>query len=355
MKYIILICCMFLTLQLLASDHEDTKDSYEDWLWADGDDEGDDSLDNFSQQPATKKQKLNNGSAQPQPIPEPPSQAPKVLPSSSTTRHSEGQKAPRFLDLFKAGLITAEQIQQCIQNKPTTSPKHDEEFSEHYYQDLVCLWAGCMEDTPFPTAENLHNHLKSVHSEKLRRGDDNRFHCSFNNCNNSYTVKENLIHHFSVHSGMRFSCQECGQYLKNELTLRQHRTKLHDHREENSFTCEDCGTNIIGKNNFQRHINAVHKNIRPFPCEFEGCNQIFKTKAHLDVHATIHTGKRFSCPQCSSTFSHRSALSVHIKDKHSQDSPLTYDCDICEKSFSNKQNLKRHKKDVHHFHDYGDE
>lgn len=392
MKYIILIGSMLFTLQLFAGDHKSTDDTYVNWLF------GDDENKNVTHHSPTTKS-LPQGAAPKRPagsssaVSRPakkqriqkdedgnydfnvneddnesdkdenqeyrrserpqqpaPSQAQKSLPSSSTTRPLIAQKSPLFLELYEKGLISAEQIQQCIPNKPTTSPMHDEESEEseeHHSQDLVCLWTDCGEETCFSTPEALHEHLKIVHSKKLKCDDDKRFHCSFNNCSKSYTVKENLINHFHDHSGFRVSCQECGQTFKNESTLRQHNTRFHDRKVENNFTCTDCGKNIVGKHNLQRHIDAVHKNIRHFFCQFDGCDQTFKTKAHLDQHTAIHTGKRLSCPHCASTFSQRSALDLHVKDKHSQDSPLTYDCDICPKSFSNKASLNRHRKEAH--------
>lgn len=56
--------------------------------------------------------------------------------------------------------------------------------------------------------------------------------------------------------------------------------------------------------------------IRPFVCEFKGCNSAFKRFEHLKRHNRIHTGERpFKCtfPGCYKKFARSDNLSQHIK------------------------------------------
>ena len=54
--------------------------------------------------------------------------------------------------------------------------------------------------------------------------------------------------------------------------------------------------------------------IRKFKCSY--CNARFKAKQHLQNHERRHTGEKFTCFQCGSSFCRRSVLKLHILQKH---------------------------------------
>lgn len=68
-----------------------------------------------------------------------------------------------------------------------------------------------------------------------------------------------------------------------------------------------------------RHQSAVHAQVRPFKCTFEGCGKAFKQHPHLRTHLRTHSVEVDSCcfPGCEFTCKDRSAWIRHWDAKHS--------------------------------------
>ncbi|XP_061388955.1 zinc finger protein 69 homolog [Musca vetustissima] len=89
----------------------------------------------------------------------------------------------------------------------------------------------------------------------------------------------------------------------------------------------------------------MHRDEKPFVCEYEDCNAAFRQRQHLVDHTFIHTGeKQFECSTCSKAFQTRKRLQDHLYKVHSSH---RYNCDRCEKSFLKPHLLKNHLFSAH--------
>ena len=68
-----------------------------------------------------------------------------------------------------------------------------------------------------------------------------------------------------------------------------------------------------------KHIDGVHKKLRPFPCEIR--NKPFQTKDQLKRHVScVHEKlKPFSCESCEMTFGTKREVKSHIMHRHFQE------------------------------------
>ncbi|BHF70830.1 hypothetical protein SprV_0401388300 [Sparganum proliferum] len=87
------------------------------------------------------------------------------------------------------------------------------------------------------------------------------------------------------------------------------------HREK-AFQCPDCLKSFSRNSDLQKHIDAVHKGLRPYKCST--CQMLFSQKSSLKRHVeAVHEGiKAFQCLHCESRFSYDIHLKRHMRSKH---------------------------------------
>ena len=93
------------------------------------------------------------------------------------------------------------------------------------------------------------------------------------------------------------------------------------HTGENNYSCTQCGAQFAQLNglivHWKRHIGKVVVDpLDDLMCQV--CGWKFKNIKHLRRHEAVHSGVRFLCNMCKSTYSRNDKLLVHIKRKHSQ-------------------------------------
>ena len=66
------------------------------------------------------------------------------------------------------------------------------------------------------------------------------------------------------------------------------------------------------------HINLVHKGVRPFPCEYDGCEYTALNRSGINLHVKrVHEKVRsVGCPHCDYKTDKNYALQDHINSRH---------------------------------------
>lgn len=91
-------------------------------------------------------------------------------------------------------------------------------------------------------------------------------------------------------------------------------------RIEKKHKCDACDLSFQQKGGLRAHINSVHKQLRPFLCDWVDCKKAYKAKGDLNRHvrAMHFNEKPYECtfPGCLCSFSRKSTLERHIENVH---------------------------------------
>ena len=130
-----------------------------------------------------------------------------------------------------------------------------------------------------------------------------------------------------------FNCDQCGKSFNRKRFFIEH-MKTHS---EKPYKCGICQKRFTSKAGLDYHVQ-VHSGKKPFECGV--CQKKFSSKSYLDDHLKFHSGEKpYQCMQCKIRFSQKSNLDKHVK-AHSGEKP--YKCDQCTKSFYQKHHLTEH-------------
>uniref|UniRef100_A0A1J3DEJ6 Transcription factor IIIA n=1 Tax=Noccaea caerulescens TaxID=107243 RepID=A0A1J3DEJ6_NOCCA len=145
------------------------------------------------------------------------------------------------------------------------------------HKQHVCNEIGC--GKAFKYASRLQKHQDS--HVKL---DSVEAFCSEPGCMKYFTNDECLKEHIRS-SHQHINCDVCGsKHLKKNI-----KRHLKTHEEDSSpgeFKCEveGCSSTFSKASNLQKHVKAVHEDIRPFVCGFPGCGMRFAYKHVRNNH-----------------------------------------------------------------------
>jgi uncharacterized Zn-finger protein len=97
---------------------------------------------------------------------------------------------------------------------------------------------------------------------------------------------------------------------------------------KNNQECVICSKNFVSNQNLMRHVQTVHKKIKPFQCNL--CLKTFCENCYLKRHIkTVHEkiyNKPFQCHICSKTFENHARLKIHVQTVHEKVKP--FQCQI---------------------------
>ncbi|XP_061880723.1 mucin-2-like [Entelurus aequoreus] len=146
-----------------------------------------------------------------------------------------------------------------------------------------------------------------------------------------------LESHMNLHIGHRpFSCRICRKDFPDARGLRRHSWV---HADSRIHVCQQCGKGFVYSYCLTKHLQMVHRKIKPFVCQI--CDKAFFTKVDVEDHIRIHTGEKpFQCHICEKRFVKKIELRAHLK-WHSGEK--RHWCPYCGKGFFDYNNLKRHK------------
>ena len=129
-----------------------------------------------------------------------------------------------------------------------------------------------------------------VFSHKMKRHkmihhtEEKPFKCDFNDCSAAFSDSRILSDHMNIHLKLKpYQCEHCPEAFRSGANLRLHRIR---HIDPNRYRCNECQTSFVTKQALQKHNRRHTENpeIRPFACDYPGCNSTFKQKDHVRNH-----------------------------------------------------------------------
>jgi hypothetical protein len=175
---------------------------------------------------------------------------------------------------------------------------------------IVCQVPECM--AKFQTKRALETHMKT-HDESLAP-----YVCNFEGCGKRYYGSNALMSHQRCHSysHLDVTCvwPGCGKTFDQPCRLKAH-MRSHTGYKPYACTFKGCKWAFSTSSKLKRH-QKKHTNDRKFVCDVGDCHKAFMRSEHLKEHRLTHIEQRFfQCHICTSAFSAKSSLYVHIK-KH---------------------------------------
>ena len=138
-------------------------------------------------------------------------------------------------------------------------------------------------------------------------------------------------------------CDICSKVCDNNLALAQHKRT---HMSAN-LNCNLCTKSFQTKARLKYHLQ-MHKGTRWDHYKYK-CNECkkgrYQTEEGLQRHMfDNHSGQRYICSQCPSTFSNRDAVGIHKRVVHGE---KLVKCNYCERAYACESYLKAHIEKVH--------
>ncbi|KAH8372696.1 hypothetical protein KR009_003051 [Drosophila setifemur] len=248
-----------------------------------------------------------------------------VYDSILNLRQWYSRRIKTLTEVQTVGLSLAEKryIERCRSFMPTKT----------FRQKLKC--EVC--EQAFSTDHALQAHQFRDH----KMGDGGWFRCTL--CELNFDRRCHLQQHTQrVHMSKAFACDICDRSFAfgNQLTLHK---RTHDEKHvAKPFVCEFCGKSFKQKIQMTTHVTAVHTKIRAFKCHL--CPKDFLTKRDLKDHVKAHLNIRDKvCEVCQKTFTNANAL---VKHRHIH-KEKTLQCSLCSTRFSERVSLGVHMRRTH--------
>nr|XP_023014940.1 zinc finger protein 883-like isoform X2 [Leptinotarsa decemlineata] len=176
-------------------------------------------------------------------------------------------------------------------------------------------------------------------------------------CSTNFSTKKLFEEHQRTNVSCKikqFNCNDCHKAFFSKFRLNSH---MRTHTKETPYECKDCLRKFRQASNLKRHIDIIHKGLKPFKCEV--CGKEFSRLVAKNEHTYKHTGQKpYVCSYCGETFNtylkHFTHTYLHKIDngeitgrtmvarKSNTSEQLLVECTVCNKTFSSPRAIFQH-------------
>ncbi|OQV26109.1 putative Zinc finger protein 180 [Hypsibius exemplaris] len=137
------------------------------------------------------------------------------------------------------------------------------------------------------------------------------FACNWPDCGKSFQWKSYLERHAISHTGLK---PEPSARKKREPRKKKTQNGEEAETGKPKYTCSECGKEFSWKSYLERHAQT-HSGIKPFECDYPGCEYRTGQTGNLKMHKQTHSGvKPHACnwPECTYRSTHPGNLKNHM-------------------------------------------
>lgn len=155
---------------------------------------------------------------------------------------------------------------------------------------------------------------------------------------------EEITHQDQSKGQNRFACNQCDKTYKTKWSLKYHRNTHLAPDVRKKYPCDQCDGSYPSKGSLTKHIESVHRKIKPATCG--QCEKSFRSKWHLEIHSQSHINPnkrpKFHCQECRKHFFSEQGLTGHVNAVHRKLEELTCTRPGCGFIATDKWKLIRH-------------
>ena len=222
--------------------------------------------------------------------------------------------------------------------KPSNPIVKSEPHTKHWHSKSTTRYVRCKVCSKILKRTSIKTHMETVH-EGVRR-----YFCEL--CGKSYTSITNLKDHKMTQHEKKweYKCSKCEKSYNTKRTLKQHFDAIH---LKLNHQCTKCGKVFPYKGGLRKHDIVSHQKRKDYQCEH--CGKEFFYDHSLNSHVRIlHEGKidpEAKCHICNKQLKRKSEIPRHIDLVHKKLRP--FKCSYCDAAFAKKVYLKNHENKAH--------
>ncbi|KAH8267342.1 hypothetical protein KR018_011798, partial [Drosophila ironensis] len=270
---------------------------------------------------------------QPQQQPQPADPGPEPLKLEEVVAEMEVETTPDFIE------------EETVEEEEEEEAEEDEEDEEDPGEDDFRMQAEIIDEVEqeIENAEQAGGTPSELLDEEGQTDDEPAIY-KCNICSKPYKKPKAYQRHMEeVHQSAppdlpQLDCNQCGLEFRTVAQLHTHYRSHLPAKDKRDNSCPHCDRKFTTPGTLKRHVEGVHKQIKPYACDL--CGKGFKYITGLKDHKLVHTDDcPFECPVCQRRFKNKARLKIH-SDTHSAN---IYECGECGLKLKTRRTLNKHK------------
>ncbi|XP_075987692.1 zinc finger Y-chromosomal protein-like [Anticarsia gemmatalis] len=240
------------------------------------------------------------------------------------------------------------------ENNEPIEPEHDVKWYKSVdtfgkYQCKFC-------ELSYSTVQTLRNHVRLKHSQNYQELKNitinslrkQKLKCHV--CKKKFKNTTDFKNHIEEHglNNIQKSCMQCHAVFDDHIAMITHMKSEHNTIKQKLHFCTICGYNTSKLSHFKQHENThssnnkskcsycdystnylpnlkiherIHSNVKPYVCDFKGCDYRCAAKSALYSHQLKHDKEKnmLHCDKCTYSTVYKQSLKKHI-DSHNRNS-----------------------------------